>query len=167
MKDERNGQCSASSFILHPFLLALRALTQFPQVFEGEDAGIVAVAPDDLVGVMADRCDRYGLERRDFRRLQYAERIGGLLAFPAATGTGAMAAQMRPRKNAAMAVVPFDDEAVVAVLRESNGPQRGNTHGGSSTGAGLFEIIARAGGIVGWVELTATATQELAYEPEA
>src|SRR5215203_1542503 len=37
--------------------LTFRALTELPEVFEGEDAGVVAVAPGDLVGVVADRVD--------------------------------------------------------------------------------------------------------------
>src|SRR5437588_8267510 len=38
-------------------------LTQFSEVFERVDAGVVAVVPDDLVGVIADR-----LHRRRSRR---------------------------------------------------------------------------------------------------
>src|SRR5689334_20537568 len=43
------GGCMGSSFA------ALGALTERTQVFQGVDAGVVPVAPDDLVGVAADR----------------------------------------------------------------------------------------------------------------
>src|SRR3954453_5350169 len=55
-------------------------LAQFAEVFERVDAGIVAVVPDDLVGVVAD--GRHGGRPRragfEFARREDAERVGRL-----------------------------------------------------------------------------------------
>src|SRR4051794_6043116 len=58
---------------------ALRALTQRPEVFEGKDAAVVAVAPGDLVGVAADRLHPQRPERHQLARLEDVERVGRLL----------------------------------------------------------------------------------------
>src|SRR5438046_8058802 len=67
------------TYFLSKFL-AFRAFAQAPQVFEREQARVVAVAPSDLVRVVADRRDADGLQRRQFTRLENAQRIGWLFA---------------------------------------------------------------------------------------
>src|SRR5262245_31854156 len=134
MKDESESR-SVSSFILHPssFGLALVALAQLPQQLQRVNAGVVAVAPGDLVGVLADRRQADGAQRRQLAGLEDAERVRRLLALLAAGGAGAAVAQVRPGVAAAVAVVPLDDEVVVAFLAQSQRPQglrAGSGHGG-------------------------------------
>src|SRR5262249_4264040 len=119
------------SFILHPF--ALRALAQLPEVLQGEDAGVVAVTPGDLIRVVPDRRDRDGPERFQLGGLDEAERVGGLDALLAAAGAGGVVAEVLPGIAAAVAVVPLDEQAVVALLAQGQRPHgfRGGTgHGG-------------------------------------
>ncbi len=92
------------------------ALTQRPQVFQGEDAGVVAVAPDDLVRVPADARHRDGRERSELAGLQDAKGVGRLFAFVTAAGARAVGAQVRPGVDAPVAVVPVDDETAGSVL---------------------------------------------------
>src|SRR5688500_14583646 len=73
--------------------LTLRALAQLAQVFEREDAGVVPVAPGDLIGVMADRREGRRPQRRQLGRFEDAEGIHGLDALLAAAGAGAVVAQ--------------------------------------------------------------------------
>src|SRR4051794_8696582 len=44
------------------FLDALRALAQLAQMLQREQARVVAITPDDFVGIIADRTDRHRLE---------------------------------------------------------------------------------------------------------
>ena len=111
------------------FLRALRALTQSAQMFQGIKPRIVAIAPNDLVRIIADGADRHRLERLDLARLQDAKRIGGLQLRFLATRAGALLAQMCPKIFAAMAVAPFDDETILAIFLESDGTQNGSGHG--------------------------------------
>src|SRR5208337_4345140 len=105
---------------------ALLALTQLPKVFQGEDAGVVAVVPGDLVSVVAHGRHRHGGKGRQFVGLEDAERIGRLLALFTAAGAGAVAAQVLPGVNAAMTVVPFDHQLVVAFLAQCQRQQSGH-----------------------------------------
>src|ERR1019366_970848 len=102
---------------------------------------------DDLIRIVADRADRQWLERYDLARFQDAKRVRRLEAFLPATGAGALAAQMRPRIFAAMAVVPFDDKTVLAFFLQRERTQRGHAHGDTSMPKGSTMIIARRDGI--------------------
>src|SRR4051812_20429108 len=75
---------------------ARRQPAQLAQVLEGVDAGVVPVAPDDLVGVPADARHTDRRERDDLAGLEDAERVGRLLALVAAAGAGAGVAQVLP-----------------------------------------------------------------------
>src|SRR5260221_9435818 len=97
------------------FLLTFGALAQRAQVFQGEDPGVVAVVPGDLVGVAADGRHGDGGQRLQLFRLEDLERVGRLLAFLAAAGAGTLATQVLPGVDAAMAVAPLDDELVGAL----------------------------------------------------
>src|SRR6476646_9880461 len=70
----------------------LWALAQVTQVLQGVDAGVVAVAPDDLVGVVADGPDADGLERHQLARLENAKRVRWLESFLPAAGAGTLLA---------------------------------------------------------------------------
>src|SRR5438105_518755 len=85
---------------------ALGALAQLAQVLQRVDAGVVAVAPDDLVGVAADRGHRHRLQRHQLLRFQDAEGVRRFLPLLAAAGAGAVVAQVLPGVDAAVAVVP-------------------------------------------------------------
>src|SRR5438045_2992097 len=100
-----------SWFILHPSsFLTLRTLAKGAQVFQGVDAAVVAIAPDDLVGVAADDRHAHGGQGDQLVGLEDAERVRRLLALVAAAGARAVLAQMLPGVDAAVAVVPLDDE---------------------------------------------------------
>jgi hypothetical protein len=116
------------SLVFWVSLVALRAFTKRPQVFQGKNAGIVAVAPGDLVGIVTHRGDLHGAKRYEFAGLEDAERVGRLFAFFLATGARAMIAQVLPVVDAAMAVIPLDNQAVFAVLAQAQRPQ-GARHG--------------------------------------
>src|SRR5438132_1208861 len=100
-------------------------------MLQREQPRVVAIAPDNPVSIKTDRTNRYRLERADFARLQDAKRIRRLGAFLPAAGARAVGAQMRPEVDAAMAIVPFDDQTLLAFLLERDGTQRGNGHGDS------------------------------------
>src|SRR5262245_49103560 len=72
----------------------LTVLPKLAEEFEGVNAGVVAVAPDDLVGVAARRRHRHGGERFQLLGLEEAERIGRLLALLTAAGAGTILAQV-------------------------------------------------------------------------
>src|SRR5437868_14851055 len=114
MKEDKGMACLF--FIPHPSSLARRALAQIPEVLQGEDARVVAVTPGDLIGIVPDWRDRDGAERFQFGGLDEAERVGGLDALLAAAGAGAVVAQVFPGVDAAVAVAPLDEQAVVALL---------------------------------------------------
>jgi hypothetical protein len=84
-------------------------LTQTPQILEREYARVVAVAPDDLIAVIADRLDPYRFKRLQLTWLEEAKRVGRLQAFLAATGARTVVAQMLPGVHAAVAVTPLDN----------------------------------------------------------
>src|SRR6266581_2249598 len=86
---------------------ALGTLAQLPVMFQGVDAGIVAVAPGDLIGVVANRRQGRRPQRRQFGGLDHAERVGRLQTLLAAAGARAVVAQLLPAVNGAMAVVPL------------------------------------------------------------
>src|SRR2546423_990967 len=86
-----------------------RALTQRPQMFQREDAGIVAVAPDDLVGIAAHARHGDGRERNEFAWFEEAKGVGRLLALVAAAGARTVGSQVLPVVHAMMTVVPLDD----------------------------------------------------------
>src|SRR5258708_1223946 len=92
---------------------AFIAFPNRPQAFQRKNAGIVTVIPSDLIGVVPYRRDRRGLERLQFGGFENAQRIWGFLAFFIASGAGAVLTQMLPKVNAAMAVVPLNDQASV------------------------------------------------------
>ena len=94
--------------------LTFRALTQRPQILKRVDAGVVAIAPSYLIGVMPHRLKLDRLERHEFAGLENAEGIGRLQMLLAAAGTRAVVTKVLPRVDATMAVVPFDDQALVA-----------------------------------------------------
>src|SRR5205085_8537179 len=94
------------------FLLTFGALAQRAQVFQGEDAGIVAIAPGDLVGVAADRRHGDGSQRLQLFRLEDSEGVGRLLALFATAGAGTVTTQVFPGVDATVAVAPLDDELV-------------------------------------------------------
>src|SRR6266542_2353440 len=104
------------------FLLTFGALAQRAQVFQGEDAGIVAIAPGDLVGVAADRRHGDGSQGLQFFRLEDSEGVGRLLALFATAGAGTVATQGFPGVDAAVAVAPLNDELVGAL------PPQGDRH---------------------------------------
>lgn len=87
-------------------------------MFQGVNAGIVAIAPDDLVGISTDRRHTYRSERRQFVGLQNAERIGRLFALFAAAGARAVGAQVLPSVDAAVSIAPFDNQAVGTVFAQ-------------------------------------------------
>src|SRR6476659_7578894 len=62
--------------MLRSTFLALVALAELAQVVEREQPRVVAVAPGDAVGVVADRLDLRRLERHQLARLQDAQRVG-------------------------------------------------------------------------------------------
>src|SRR3954447_1526921 len=98
--------------MLRSTFLTLLALAELPQVIEGEQPRVVAVAPGDAVGVIADRLDRLGRERHQLARLQDAEGVGRGGPLLAAAGARAVVAQVPPGDDAAVPVAPLDDEAI-------------------------------------------------------
>src|SRR5262249_17931138 len=102
----------------------LRTLAQRAEVFEREQAGVVAIAPGDLVGVAADRRHRDRRQRYEFVRLEDAERVGRLNALLAAAGAGAVVAQVPPGVDAAVPVGPDDHQPVGAVPAHRRRRQR-------------------------------------------
>src|SRR5579884_1599698 len=85
-------------------------------MFQGVNAGIVTVAPDDFVSVPANRRHTHGSKWTQLVGLQDAERIGRFLSLLAATSTGAVSAKMLPGVDAAVPVAPFDNQAFGAVF---------------------------------------------------
>src|SRR5438105_8997625 len=73
---------------------------------------------------MADRRDADRLERRQLGGLEDAKRVGRFLALVTAAGAGALGAQVLPGVDGMVAVAPVDEQAVVAVFAEGNGPRR-------------------------------------------
>ena len=100
------------------------AFTQLPQMFEREQAGVVAVAPGDFVGVLTDRRDADRLQWGQLGGLEDAKRIRRLLALIAAAGARTVRAQLLPGMDAVMAVAPVDQQAVVAFLAQREGTHR-------------------------------------------
>src|ERR1700730_11693644 len=100
------------------FAPALFALAECPQVFQGEDARIVTVAPGDLVGVKPNRRDADGFEGHKFLGAKHAEGVRWSLAQFLATGARTMRAEVAPLVNAAMAVAPLDGKALFALLAQ-------------------------------------------------
>src|SRR5947209_9979088 len=83
-----------------------RGLAQLAEDFDGVDAGVVAVVPGDLVGVVADRGHRGRLRRAgagNFLRAEDVERVRRLLALLSAGGAGALPAQLDPAEAVAPA----------------------------------------------------------------
>lgn len=85
-------------------------------MFQSENAGIVAIAPDDFVSVTADRHHSYRGERYEFIGFENAKGIGQFVAFVAASGARTTIAQMLPSINAAMSVTPLDPQVVGTVF---------------------------------------------------
>src|SRR5262245_213567 len=90
----------------------LWTLTERTQMFQGVNAGIVSVAPNNLVGVTANRRHANRNERHQLVGLQNAEGIGWLFALFAAAGAGTIGAQVLPGVDAAVAITPLNDETV-------------------------------------------------------
>src|SRR4051794_41435413 len=137
----------------HPttsFLLtALLALAQRAQVLQGVNAGVVPVAPDDLVGVAAHARHADGGQGGQFVGLEDAEGVRRLLALLAAAGTRAVGAQVLPGVHAVVPVAPVDEETVAPFLSERNRQQRlraGRGHGDDLRGLTTPLIIEKAGG---------------------
>ncbi len=87
-------------------------------MFQGVNAGIVAVAPDDLVSVPTDRRHTHGSEWTQLGGLQNAKRIGRLLPLLAATRTGAVGAQVLPSVDAPVPIAPLDNQAIRAIFAQ-------------------------------------------------
>src|SRR5437016_4346967 len=96
--------------------MALRALTQFPEAFEGVNPRVMSIAPGDLIGVVTDRRHGHWSEWHQFIGLQDPKRILGLGTFLTTTGTRAVVAQMLPAIDAAVTVLPLDNQAVCTLL---------------------------------------------------
>src|SRR4051812_32457803 len=94
-----------------------------PQLVESVDAGIVAIAPGDLVRVVSDRGEVDRLQGKKLAWLQNTERVRRLASFFLAAGAGALVAQVHPGVFTAMAVAPLDDEPVLALPAQRDGPQ--------------------------------------------
>src|SRR5687767_165833 len=103
--------------------LALRTFAQPAQVLEREQPGVVAIAPDDLVGVVAHGSDAYRRVRQQLPRLEHPEGIGGLVALISAAGARALLAQVAPGVEARVPVAPVDDEAIAAFFAQRDGTQ--------------------------------------------
>jgi hypothetical protein len=88
-------------------------------MLQGVNTGVMAIAPDDLVAVTSDSRHGNGLEGNQIVRLQDAERIRRLLAFVATAGTRTVIAEVFPRIDAVMTIVPLDDETIVVVTAEN------------------------------------------------
>src|SRR5262245_7271660 len=86
--------------IISLFALARGTFTQGAEILEREDARVVAVAPDDLVAVDADRLEAQRLERRQLARFEDVKRVGRRAPLLATTGAGALAAQVLPGVHA-------------------------------------------------------------------
>src|SRR5262249_29913362 len=89
---------------------AVRALAQLPEMFQGENSCVVAVAPGDFIGVVTDRRHRHHGQRHQLIRFEDAKRVGRLQSFFAAAGARAVVAQVLPGVTAAVAVLPLDHE---------------------------------------------------------
>src|SRR5262249_9157437 len=74
------------------------------------------IAPGYLIGVMADRRKLHWFERHQFAGLEDAEGIGWFQTLLTAAGARTVIAKVLPGVNGSVAVVPFDDQAVVAVF---------------------------------------------------
>src|SRR5581483_4110467 len=75
------GAPAGGRIVISSSFLARVAFAQRAQVFQGVNARVVPVVPDDLVGVMPDRLHRHRLEGRlglQLARLEDAERVGRL-----------------------------------------------------------------------------------------
>jgi hypothetical protein len=97
---------------------ACGTFTQLAEVLQGVEAGIVAVAPGDLIGVIADRRESYGCQRHKLLGLENAERVRRFQAVLAAAGAGALIAKVLPGVDAMMAVLPVDDQTIGALFSE-------------------------------------------------
>src|SRR5262245_19804007 len=128
---ETLGICCPPGGCMKVVLSESVAAAQLAEVFQGVQAGVVAVAPGDLVGVIADRGHAQRLERRQLTRLEDAERVGRLVALLATAGTGTVLAQLLPGIFARLAVAPDDDQKFVAFLaqgRRADGLRRWTGH---------------------------------------
>jgi len=96
------------------FLLDHRA--EFAQEFEREQAGIVAVAEGDAVGVIARQTHLFDFDRLEFDRGKHGEfhGIGGFPGrFVTTGGTRAGLAQFRKQVAALLAIIPADEQGGV------------------------------------------------------
>src|SRR5207248_3133180 len=86
----------------------------------------MAIVPGDLVRVVADRRHRRWRQRRPRSEVLGAEDPEGvrrLLVFFPAAGAGAVVTQMLPGIDAAVAIVPLDDQALGTFFAQSRGHQ--------------------------------------------
>src|ERR1051326_4095373 len=101
---------------------ALGALAQTAERFEGVDAGLVTVVPDNLVSVAADGRHRRRGQRRARSQVvgaENAKRIGGTHTIFATGGARAIVAQVLPRHGGVMTVAPVDDELIAFFLERN------------------------------------------------
>src|SRR5262249_3406638 len=113
---------------------AFRALAHGAQVFKGVDANIVAIAPGNLVGIVADGRHAYRLKGHQLAGLEEAQRVGRLSPSGETTSAGTRRPQMFPGVSAVMAVVPVDGQAVGVQPPQGQRPERwvgGIIHGGT------------------------------------
>src|SRR4051794_9368156 len=93
--------------------LDLLGVAQLAEQFQSVYAGVVAVGPDDLIGVMAAGQHLRRLRRaHDVLVAQKLERVGRLLPGLITGGAGAVLAESLPGDERAGPVGPVDGEAV-------------------------------------------------------
>lgn len=91
--------------------------TQFAEVIEGEQAGVVAIAEGDAVGVVAGEAHLIDVDGLRFEGGEDGEfdRVGGGLFFLIATGdAGAGFAEFSVSVPPTLAVIPADEQGVFA-----------------------------------------------------
>src|SRR5947209_5178286 len=103
--------------------ILMQWLAQVAQAFEGVNAGVVAVVPDDLVRVVADRAHRHrprrpGLQLLFRQNAKWVRRLGTVLAAGRARAVGS---QFVPGDDALGPVIPLDVEAVLALAANHGG----------------------------------------------
>ena len=89
------------------------------KILQRKQSRIVAVVPDNLIGVIADGRDLHRRQRRlrgQLARGENSKRIGRLTEFSFAAGAGAIVPKMLPAVNAPMPVAPIDGQLILALL---------------------------------------------------
>lgn len=84
-------------------------------MLQGENAGVMAVTPDNFVGIMPHGNKRFGSDRAYFTGFENPKGILGLAPFLLAGGTGAVVTQMIPGNDGFMSIVPGNGKVIRAL----------------------------------------------------